>query len=79
MSIRDVLPGMPNSPLSKCTEYEIHVAMMAMVKELVARHEHNCITCCEFDKDRDICKLANAKPPATIIVKGCELWDDIPF
>jgi hypothetical protein len=40
-----------------------------------------CVTCCHLVKD-DICKRANVRPPAFVIVRGCEHYfdnDDIPF
>ena len=41
----------------------------------------SCINCDHFDKDEK-CKLFDARPPAKIIVSGCEKWQDkdlIPF
>jgi hypothetical protein len=41
----------------------------------------SCINCEHFTKD-ERCKLFNARPPAKIIVLGCEKWQDknqIPY
>lgn len=47
--------------------------------------EESCKTCCNcsnFNKknDADVCELYNMKPPARVIVKGCNYHDwEIPF
>lgn len=39
-----------------------------------------CTNCEDFDIKLDICTRWNMKPPATVIVVGCDNWmDDIPF
>ena len=41
----------------------------------------SCINCEHFQADEK-CKLFNARPPAKIIVYGCEKWigkDEIPY
>lgn len=47
-----------------------------------------CVTCINFDKDKEVCKLCNMRPPATVIAFGCQRYnefrdqlndDDIPF
>lgn len=37
-----------------------------------------CLTCFHFTTE-EICKLAGQRPPAHVIVYGCNNWDDIPF
>lgn len=37
----------------------------------------NCLNCLNFNEKSEICKLYNAKPPARVIVYGCEKFDDI--
>jgi hypothetical protein len=40
-----------------------------------------CISCRHFEGDR-ICMLAKVQPPASVILKGCERYEDaveIPF
>ncbi len=40
----------------------------------------HCVNCEHFDNGPDICLLANQRPPAKVIVSGCDKWvDDIPF
>ena len=41
----------------------------------------SCINC-NFFSDKEICSIFNARPPAKVIVHGCERWEDkdeIPF
>lgn len=40
-----------------------------------------CINCENFDKTSEGCRRAKgARPPAEVIVYGCDAWvDDIPF
>lgn len=47
---------------------------------------HSCIDCVNFDEKNELCKIAKARPPARVIVYGCDSWfnpakadDDIPF
>lgn len=41
-------------------------------------NEHrNCVACTNWHADRQRCQLANATPPAEVIVKGCEKFDEI--
>lgn len=41
----------------------------------------NCLNCINWDHGNEICKMFNARPPATIIVYSCEKYEenDIPF
>ena len=41
----------------------------------------NCTKCIYWDFNNDMCGKFDVKPPATVIVKGCEHFmpDDIPF
>jgi len=51
----------------------------------VCEGEHlfkNCITCVNFDRKKELCKLANLRPPAEVIAYGCPQYiseDEIPF
>ena len=39
-----------------------------------------CITCDNFTEKTEICKLANARPPARVIASGCSSYDEkVPF
>ena len=41
---------------------------------------NNCMICDNFDQVKEVCKFYNARPPAKIIVVGCEKFcADIPF
>jgi recombinational DNA repair protein RecR len=37
----------------------------------------NCITCQNFDEEKELCKLCNQRPPAKVIAYGCPQYDDI--
>ncbi len=39
----------------------------------------NCTECFNWNEQKEICKLANQRPPAKVIVKGCPEYDPIPF
>lgn len=42
----------------------------------------SCITCEHFDEKNENCKIVNQRPPARVIVFGCDSWynkDEIPF
>lgn len=40
-----------------------------------------CVNCMHFDEQREVCKLAGARPPARVIAFGCDSFeeDNIPF
>ena len=62
-------------------------AINQIVKDLSARVQchlttafRTCINCVEFDEPKELCKLANARPPARVIALGCDSYiDTIPF
>lgn len=37
-----------------------------------------CLHCSLFDKDKEFCKLAQARPPAAVIAFGCEGFAPAP-
>lgn len=42
----------------------------------------SCLTCDNFDEAKELCKLANQRPPAKIIATACPQWhslEDVPF
>lgn len=39
----------------------------------------NCVTCEFFDMSSEICALAQKRPPAKVIVLGCENYSRFPF
>lgn len=50
-------------------------------RELIDRHLlRTCITCGNWDEKVEQCYKYSARPPAQVIVLGCEEWImDIPF
>jgi len=39
-----------------------------------------CLDCIHFkEREGELCSLVNARPPARVIVNGCERFEDIPF
>ena len=39
-----------------------------------------CINCENWDKDKELCEKWGVRPPAKVIVNGCDDWFvDIPF
>lgn len=38
-----------------------------------------CLNCHYWNKEQDLCGKFNQRPPAKIIVSGCEEHTDIPF
>lgn len=40
----------------------------------------SCINCINFQESTETCVLVNARPPARVLARGCESWEeDIPF
>jgi len=39
----------------------------------------NCTGCMHWNAESETCKKFNVRPPAKVIVKGCEEYDEIPF
>lgn len=40
----------------------------------------SCLNCIAFNSKKELCELNNLRPPAEIVVYGCEMHDfDIPF
>lgn len=47
-----------------------------LIRQLVA----SCYNCESFNKDKEICLMCNQRPPAQVIVFGCDGWEgEIPF
>lgn len=53
----------------------------AFHQSLVRAHiVHSCVNCMDFNHQNETCELANARPPANVVVFGCPKWTpDIPF
>lgn len=47
----------------------------------IARHLWcTCLNCEHWDKKAELCNLAGARPPLSVVVTGCPSWlDEIPF
>lgn len=39
----------------------------------------SCITCFHFNEETEVCALAVQRPPAKVLVVGCQNWDGAPF
>lgn len=48
----------------------------ALRREGLFRH---CTDCYNWDEKNELCKLCNQRPPAKVIVHGCNQFDEIPF
>lgn len=44
-----------------------------------AGYFRNCTGCCNWNSEGEICRKFNVRPPISIIVKGCEQYEEIPF
>ena len=38
-----------------------------------------CLNCCDWNDKTEICMRFKQRPPAKVIVSGCEFHSDIPF
>lgn len=56
---------------------------LAITNALERTHLYqSCINCENFVEQKELCLLANKRPPVRILVFGCEAWverDSIPF
>lgn len=61
--------------------YEAMQSLGKLTKDSLQRAMQCCPNCNNFDAMREVCKLNNLKPPATIIAFSCEKfnWNDCPF
>ena len=39
----------------------------------------NCLNCMYWNNEKDLCNKFKERPPARVIVNGCEFHDVIPF
>lgn len=39
----------------------------------------NCTQCLHWHETKEICQLYKQRPPAKVIVKGCEKYEFVPF
>jgi hypothetical protein len=70
-----------NSNVIEKRKKQFETKRTLMIEALEANIFQSCLNCENFDGGKDICRLANAKPPSTIIVYSCgESWESIiPF
>ncbi len=64
--------------------YDLQSLISKAVRDIVKYKDayQNCLNCEHFIEQTEICKLANARPPARIIVYGCPKHCDkeqVPF
>lgn len=50
-----------------------------IIRLLQTAEDRNCTTCLHWQTNPELCKMYNERPPAAVIVKGCEQYDYIPF
>lgn len=66
-----------------CNRISVHTKYS--IEREIRNGLRTCVTCEHFDKDAEVCKLAEPaqRPPATVIAYGCAKYnfefDDIPF
>ena len=62
------------------TEHELR-NLWETVKDALRREGlfRHCTDCYNWDEEKEVCKLCNQRPPANVIVKGCDQFDEIPF
>lgn len=41
--------------------------------------DRSCLQCMHWQDEKEICERFNQRPPAKIIVNGCQYHDFIPF
>lgn len=64
--------------------YDIQSHIVAGLERVATEYfiYRSCLTCEYFNEKAELCKLANQRPPARVIVFGCPKWVDvkeIPF
>ena len=61
-------------------ELLIAITLLEVQLKGVKRLARNCVACDSFDIPREICIEYNARPPASVIVTGCDKFsDEVPF
>jgi hypothetical protein len=52
----------------------------AILKKFKAwAQDRSCLQCMHWEELKETCKLFNERPPAKVIVNGCQHHDFIPF
>lgn len=60
-------------------QMDLETKVVSIRVKVIDIQTRNCVSCCNFNEGTEICKLANERPPARVIVAGCDSWIDIPF
>ena len=61
-------------------ELLIAITLLEVQLNEVKQLARNCVACASFDIPREICMEHNARPPASVIVIGCDNFSDlVPF
>lgn len=79
-----------DKPINKYLRYKVNCELTSMIRNAIniatmlpEEVVKSCITCDWFEESSELCKKANARPPARVIAFGCESYDnvqdDIPF
>jgi len=64
---------------SICEELDMIVPLISSSR-LDFTQQDSCIYCTNFDEENELCRLANQRPPARVVVQGCPKFDlEIPF
>ena len=69
---------MPNIPrnLSPSRESNLKQLVQALMDDGWLT---TCTNCCDWDEPKEMCMKFKVRPPAKVIVVGCEHHSDIPF
>lgn len=72
--------------LRQLPELELRSSLYLLIRRVLEDKPYpfvSCLSCTNFIKATEICKLANQRPPAEILCHGCPQYDDaedlIPF
>lgn len=77
IQVRPLEKIMTHKEKEETRKASLDVAHGEMIRTLLFR---SCLNCAAWDHKNDKCADFDVKPPAPIIVYGCEAWEmDIPF
>lgn len=54
----------------------VHRAILELLER--ARLHRSCVTCANFDLEKEVCGLCDLRPPATTIASGCDKYEEEP-
>lgn len=85
----NLIEGMRTMNFKGLSGADLEISISQFAKELgqvmrnhMDKYSKTCVNCERFDQTRELCGIYNARPPAVVIVIGCEKHkeiDDIPF